>query len=129
MKSGTHKEPQAEHVNRGESIEHRLLKVISTRALEAEGYNVQNEERIGNSIVDVLGENGTHVVIIECEAFRGYQKRNLKMRFKEALLSFPQLKRILCIPKFVEFDEIWAVDVGSGILTCYAISKIVWGEK
>jgi len=128
MKS-IHKEPQAGYAKRGESIEHRLLKVISTRALEAEGYNVQNEERIGNSIVDVVGKNRTHVVMIECEAFRGYQKRNLKMRFKEALLSFPQLKRILCIPKFVKFDEIWAIDVDSGILTRYVMNKIVGGEK
>lgn len=118
MKSG-HAKPKTGHVNRGESIEHRLLKVISTRALEAEGYNVLNEERIGNSTVDVLGKNRTHVVMIECEAFRGHQKRNLKMRFKEALLSFPQLRRILCIPKFVEFDEIWAIDVNSGSLTRY----------
>lgn len=119
------KEVNARQIKRGESLEHRLLKVISTRALEAEGYNVKNEERIGNSTIDVLGKNGNHVVIIECEAFRTCQKKNLKMRFKEALFSFPRLKRVLCIPKFVEFDEIWAVDIDSGILTRYDTNKIV----
>lgn len=128
MKSGYTKSKTG-HVNRGESIEHKLLKVVSTRALEAEGYKVQNEERIGNSTVDILGKKGNRVVMIECEAFREYQKRNLKMRFKEALLSFSQLRRILCIPRFVEFNEIWAVDVDSGILTRYVINKIVGGEK
>jgi hypothetical protein len=119
MKSGPHKKSQAKHANHGESIEHRLLKVISSRALEAEGYAVQMEERVDDSFIDVLGKNGTQVSVVECEALRERQKRNLRTRFKKILLSFPNLKRILCIPKIVEFDEIWVVDVNSGSLTRY----------
>lgn len=104
---------------RGESVEHKLLKAISKRALEARGYNVQTEGRVGNSTVDVLAKNEDHVTVVECEAFRDRQKRDLKTRFGKALLSFPSVKRVLCIPKFVELEEIWVVDPNSGYLTCY----------
>ncbi len=105
--------------NRGESTEHRLLKIVSKRALEAQGYDVQIEDRVGDSIIDVVAKNEDHVAIVECEALRNHQRRNLKTRFKEALLSFPRIKRVLCIPRFVDLEEIWVVDLGSGDLMCY----------
>ena len=125
MEPRVHRESQTKRIKRGESIEHKLLKIISSRALEAEGYTVQMEERVDDSFIDVLAKNGIQVSVVECEALRECQKRNLRARFKRALLSFHSLKRILCIPKIVELDEIWVVDVNSGNLTRYnPITKV-----
>jgi hypothetical protein len=88
-----------------------------------EGYDVHTEARVGGSIVDVLGKNENHIVIVECEAFREHQKRNLKARFREALFSFPRVKRILCMPQFVNLEEIWMIDPDSGKLIRYLSEK------
>lgn len=40
MKSGLHKKPQVERAKRGGPIEHKLLKTISSRVLEAEGDEI-----------------------------------------------------------------------------------------
>ena len=120
------KKPRFKRTNRGESVEHRLLKQISSKNLEANGYRVKKEQRIGNSVVDVLAQDDARVTIVEYEAFRKYQKKNLQTRYREALLSFPNvpnLKRILCIPHVIDIEEIWVADVNSGILRRYSPLK------
>ena len=66
-----------------------------------------------------FGENEGAVTVVECEAFRERQKKNLEERFKETLILFPSVKRILCIPQIVELEEIWVVDINSGKLIQY----------
>jgi hypothetical protein len=111
---------------KGESDQHKLLKTVSARVLASRGYsNIETEKRLDDgSSVDVVGKNGENVIIVECETLSRYRDA-LSRRFRQALLFFPHLKRVFCMSKFVDFQEIWLVDPYSGSLTCYFPKEVV----
>ena len=99
-------------VKRGghESDQHMQLKRAAKSGLMREGYQATAEADIGDSCkADILGvHEGKRPVIVECETLLELQKK-LTSTFQKAHIRHGQIDAILCIPKFIEFAEIWCV--------------------
>lgn len=101
---------------RNESYSHTFMKSIVANFLKNNGLDVKTEHKTyGQSSVDVVGFGNEGATVVEVETLKYPCGNKLVTSFSKAVMKFGKIEPVLCIPKFVDFKEIWIVDESGNI--------------